>query len=49
MVVSAGNIDSGFCGAQGDNVTWTLDEEGTLTISGTAVSVVSAGKDNITR
>ena len=27
-------IDSGECGAQGDNVTWTLDYEGTLTISG---------------
>ncbi len=28
-------IDSGTCGAQGDNVKWTLDSEGTLTISGT--------------
>ena len=28
-------IDSGSCGAQGDNVKWTLDSEGTLTISGT--------------
>ncbi len=28
-------IDSGACGAEGDNVTWTLDTEGTLTISGT--------------
>lgn len=27
-------IDSGKCGAQDDNVTWTLDSEGTLTISG---------------
>jgi len=25
---------SGTCGAQGDNLTWTLDSEGTLTISG---------------
>jgi predicted secreted protein len=28
-------VDSGTCGADGDNVTWTLDDEGTLTISGT--------------
>ncbi len=28
-------VDSGTCGAQGDNLTWTLDSEGTLTISGT--------------
>ena len=28
-------IDSGTCGAQGDNVKWTLDSEGTMTISGT--------------
>ena len=27
-------VASGECGAQGDNVTWTLDDEGTLTISG---------------
>lgn len=27
-------IASGECGAQGDNLTWTLDSEGTLTISG---------------
>ncbi|MCM1544981.1 MAG: leucine-rich repeat domain-containing protein, partial [Ruminococcus sp.] len=27
-------VDSGTCGAQGDNVTWTLDSEGTLTVSG---------------
>ena len=27
-------VDSGSCGAEGDNVTWTLDSEGTLTISG---------------
>ena len=26
---------SGTCGAQGDNLTWTLDDAGTLTISGT--------------
>lgn len=28
-------IDSGTCGAQGDNLTWALDNKGTLTISGT--------------
>lgn len=28
-------VDSGECGAQGDNLTWTLDSDGTLTISGT--------------
>ena len=27
-------VDSGECGADGDNVTWTLDAEGTLTIFG---------------
>ncbi|MBO4676201.1 MAG: leucine-rich repeat protein, partial [Oscillospiraceae bacterium] len=28
-------VASGECGAQGDNLTWTLDENGLLTISGT--------------
>ena len=28
-------VDSGNCGANGDNITWTLDDAGTLTISGT--------------
>ncbi|MBR2783068.1 MAG: leucine-rich repeat protein [Firmicutes bacterium] len=28
-------VDSGTCGADGDNLTWTLDNAGTLTISGT--------------
>ena len=27
-------VASGTCGAQGDNLTWILDDEGTLTISG---------------
>ena len=27
-------VESGECGAQGDNIIWTLDSEGTLTISG---------------
>ena len=33
--VNAAIIDSGECGADGDNITWTLDDEGTLIISGT--------------
>jgi len=32
---NAAIVDSGTCGAQGDNLTWTLDDQGTLTISGT--------------
>lgn len=31
-------VASGECGAQGDNVTWTLDNEGTLTLSGTGAT-----------
>ena len=34
LIANAQIIDSGTCGADGDNVTWTLDDEGTLTISG---------------
>lgn len=34
-VYGADIIAGGECGAQGDNLTWTLDSEGTLTISGT--------------
>ena len=38
---------SGTCGAQGDNVSWTLDDEGTLTISGTgATAGYSIGADS---
>ena len=35
--LAADIVDSGTCGAEGDgsNLTWTLDSEGTLTISGT--------------
>ena len=33
--VSGNIVDSGNCGADGDNLTWTLDDEGTLIISGT--------------
>lgn len=32
--VHAAVVASGNCGANGDNVTWTLDDAGTLTISG---------------
>ena len=32
--VSAETVAYGECGAQGDNLTWTLDDGGTLTISG---------------
>ena len=38
LSASAENADivaSGECGAEGDNLTWSLDSEGTLTISGT--------------
>ena len=38
LTSTAANIrDSGYCGGKGDgtNLTWTLDSEGTLTISGT--------------
>ena len=34
LAVNAEIIDSGECGADGNNVTWTLDDTGTLTISG---------------
>ena len=35
--LAADIVDSGTCGAEGNgsNLTWTLDSEGTLTISGT--------------
>ena len=32
---SAAVVASGECGAEGGNVTWSLDDAGTLTISGT--------------
>ena len=34
QVMAAGIVDSGVCGAEGNNVTWELDVEGLLTISG---------------
>lgn len=33
--IRADTVQSGTCGLQGDNLTWTLDSKGTLTISGT--------------
>ena len=37
IVYAADSVDSGYCGGEGDgtNLTWTLDSEGVLTISGT--------------
>ena len=32
---SAATVAEGTCGADGDNLTWVLDDTGTLTISGT--------------
>ena len=32
---AATEVASGTCGAEGNNLTWTLDDSGTLTISGT--------------
>ena len=34
IIAHAEIIDSGNCGVNGDNLTWTLDSNGTLTISG---------------
>ena len=34
LAANAAVVDSGTCGAEGANVTWTLDDNGTLTISG---------------
>ncbi|MBQ0009863.1 MAG: leucine-rich repeat domain-containing protein, partial [Ruminococcus sp.] len=39
LTVSADNVASGSCGAQGDNLTWTLDSTGTLPVSGTGAMV----------
>ena len=33
--VAEAETKTGFCGADGDNLIWTLDDDGTLTISGT--------------
>ena len=34
FAAAAQTVGSGECGAEGDNVTWTLDDDGTLTLSG---------------
>ncbi len=34
IIAGAEITESGECGAQGENITWTLDDNGTLTISG---------------
>ena len=34
VTVSAATVDSGTCGENGENLTWVLDDEGVLTISG---------------
>lgn len=38
-------VDSGSCGAQGENATWTLDRAGTLTISGSGKMADCIGND----
>lgn len=43
---NAYDVDSGECGAEGDNLTWTLDAEGTLTIGGEG-AMVDWNYDNI--
>ncbi len=45
-VFAATVVASGTCGAEGDNLTWTLDDEGTLTISGTGAMDSFAIYDN---
>ena len=42
----SGVVASGNCGAQGSNVTWTLDNNGTLTISGSG-AMADFSSDNI--
>ncbi|MCC8160754.1 MAG: leucine-rich repeat domain-containing protein, partial [Oscillospiraceae bacterium] len=41
----ASTVASGECGVNGDNLTWTLDSDGTLTISGTGVMDKYYGSD----
>lgn len=36
-MVASTEIASGTCGAEGDNLTWTLNEDGVLTITGTGM------------
>ena len=44
-------VASGSCGADGDNLTWTLDDTGLLTISGTGMiaSYAFSGNTSLTR
>lgn len=42
-------VDSGDCGAQGNNLTWTLESNGTLTVTGTGAMAdyaLSSGKSS---
>ena len=41
--VASSVFDSGTCGAEGDNLTWTLTDDGTLTISGTGAMADYSG------
>ena len=38
-------VDSGTCGADGDNLTWTVDEDFVLTVSGTGAMADYDGED----
>ena len=44
---SAEIIADGTCGATGDNLTWTLDDQGVLTISGEGEMQDFSGADDI--
>lgn len=47
-ILAAEIVDSGYCGGEGDgtNLTWTLDSEGTLTISGEGAMAQDAFYNN---
>lgn len=44
-IIDASIVASGFCGAEGDNLTWVLDTNGVLTISGTGEMADYSGED----
>ena len=48
VTARAAEVASGTCGAEGDgsNLTWTLDDAGTLTISGTGAMENFTGSSN---